>query len=1441
MSSSNIKVVKFVQFGIPSDQYIRLTSVCQITKPTSKGGIIRDNTNTPYDERMGVLEEGKACLSCGKNVHECPGHNGYIVLPEPIYNRVYINKVYKILQCICYKCSRPRILPSHAEVIGLLKLKRNKRLKLFFDKCSKITYCPWEDCRNSPLRQYCIKEELIYSYFSSKKNDPNKFVEVTAGEAWNLLSRISNEHINLLGFNDNLSPNKIYTSEDILLNENMYHAHQNRPESMIFTVFPVIPPVARPYVIQDGERRDDDLTDKYNSIIKLCNKFENKTNNKRRQKELTQVEKRNVILDIQKHIWTLINNSKEKSKLSSGGKPHKSLTERMSGKDGRFRNNMTGKRVDFSARTVIGGGGVLLDVDEVGVPKYIAEELTTRCVVNNWNFDYLQNLVHEGKINKIQRRDPVTKKKNQIHLKVYPENGKYFELRKGDIAEVQLQNGDVVVLNRQPSLRIESMMSLKVKIINGYIIRLPLAVTKPFNADFDGDEMNLYLPRNHLSIAECGILMRVPLRLISPQNNSPICGIVQDGLISSYLLTNTWNESGETDTMVKKELFQNLIVNTKISQERYQDLLIRGREYYPEYINEDYSLEDEVPGKLVASILFPPNFCYRKNSKKNPKYPEIKIENGILLPDSGPMCKSSIGASGNSIHHYLWKEYSPEIATRFLTETQRLNDNWLPHHGFSMGISDCIATKRQDIHDVWTQAQAKVDSILENCEKMNAETERNINAVLNSAMNVGTKLAKENMNKGERNSLNIMRLSGAKGNVVNLTQIVAYLGQQNVSGGRIPPTLSGNSRALPHFKPHDNSANARGFVNNGYMAGLTPTEAFFHAAGGREGVISTAIKTAETGYMQNKIGRKLEDLKVHIDGTVRDVNGKIVQFYYGSDGMDAQKLYAVKGVKYPFFINPRNLANKLNSNAIRSNEVNSKTKKINIPTKIIDLILDYIKCGTNGIQSEVTRRSSENIKKDLRKLLKDVEIYECKLAVFSTEIFDSWNHSKVQDGENVGLVASASVGEPTTQLTLNVFHLAGVEGNKTTVGVPRLQEIFNGTKKEKQKTPSCKVYFSSEELEELKESNKKKECYNYLNQKKFSFEETYIKDLVSTTKMYFTFSEDDTSAFHPIKIIKYQKYKEPWWVGIYFDLNPDIGEKWESSWIVHFHFDLDKLYSKKVTLVSIVNKITSEYGEKFQCIPSPEGLGIIEVRINFTYIEEYVCNKIDFDFRSNEINTLITNKNIDFFSCKNMVIDFIKDINIGGIKDIKKVYPREEDSEWILDTEGTNLLDILSSTDESINKSRVVSDDMWSILSVLGIEACRNFLFITIKEIICSDGNYINPRHIQLLVDAMVCNGNISSVRRDGISRDVGPIAKMMFEKPIDNAVESAIFAENDQLTSVSSSVMLGKLAKVGTGCVNIKDIDRAPVETVSLDTIDTQVNTRKKIIKKERNKKIIR
>lgn len=1326
-----------VQFScLTAEEWTRY-SVAEINRPYSKSTLSSKNSDdkegTPYDGRMGALENLMSCETCGLTNESCPGHFGHINLEVPILNKLFMPYILKILQCVCSNCSRLRVKPEHLNVEGHSRTKSIKRMKFVLDKCSRVTVCPW--CF-LPLfsYEYNKRTDSIQKYFGNKKR--SKKIQVQPEQILKIFRKMTDEDVNCMGFNDNLSQDQKFTDPDYLYDDNCRHVHQFRPESLVLTVLPVIPPVARPFSIRDAERFEDDITEKYNAIIKINNQLSTNPNmaTRKKYKKLTEAERKKKISELDFQITTMMNNHNDKSRLSSGGRPYKCLKKRLRGKEGHFQTNVCGKRVDYSGRTVIVGGGVELKSHQIGLPREIADVLTIPQIVNSNNIDYLNSLVQKGDIPVVRRGSA------KLHPHVLIENGGIFELNVGDRVDVKAKDGNVVFINRQPSLRIESIQSFEIVVTDDLAMKLPLAVTGPYGADFDGDEMNIHVMQSMMAYAEMMILSRSAAHIVTPQKNSPVIGIIQDGLVASYILTNIWNE-GDVCTMVKKKHILDIYDRMGIGKERLKKFMKRVEVLYPECVKNG-NLTDVFPGKIALSIIFPENLCYTKRTNIHSDFPDTIIENGIITPSSGPISKADIGAKSNSIIHIMWKYYGPEPTSKLISEIQLFTDYWLVNHGFTIGPSDCKATNSNEIAKHIASVHLQADIALQS-----GASDAKINSILNSAMVINLSMVNGNMIKGDRNGLNIARRSGAKGNPINSQQIAAFLGQQNIDGGRPPKTLTNKSRTLPHFKPGDNSAEARGFVFSNYIDGLSADEAWFHAASGREGIIATAIKTAGTGYLHKKIARKLEDYKACIDGTVRDSKNRILQFLYGSDGMDARKIIYNSRVKFPLFVDVVRVAQMINTG----------TEKL--PADVVEFLLSYICVGIPGVQNYVTKYSSGVIQNILRNELEHVKIDPQDIPEFCARIRHIFESSKIQYGEMVGLIAASSLGEIGTQLTLNTFHNTGVGKKDVSSGVPRLTTLLNATKNVK--TVSSTIYLKGEyEFEDV-------------FRMRYCFELTTLSIITTKTE---TLRIDQSVN---CGLVNYPLYKKEWWSG-------DTSKKSDVSWVVRFHLNVEEMFYRNMDIYDVVEKINkiNEIEKVVAVEHSPTAVGIIDIFPDLTIYE------VDPD----EYYKIV----------RDVIRPYLLDIQLGGMKGIEKTYIEKDNLEnlWRIQTDGSNLIE--SMVHPSTDFTRTISDNVWEIYEVLGIEAAREYLYEELTRVLCFDGAYINPRHVELLVEAMTFTGDVTSVNRNGIPREAGPLAKIMFERAVDNAVKASVFGERDPLKSVPSSIMFGLNPPCGTGKVEI-------------------------------------
>jgi DNA-directed RNA polymerase II subunit RPB1 len=874
----NIDLVTGIQFSVMGAEEIRDRSVAEILSTDTYAG------NEPihgglFDPRMGVTDHSKICTTCEQKNTFCTGHFGHIELAKPLFYIHYFDTIKKMLKCICFKCSKLLIDKESSELKRILnkKISRQKKFDAIYKICSKnkIKRCgklkdDAVDNNGCGAKQpsKITKDNIgkIILQWKDTKDDENEEEEIKvylASDILKILLRITDEDSNILGFPKNI----------------------NRPENLICQVFPVCPPSVRQSVTNDtGQRCHDDLTHKLCDIVKTNNTLKSKIE---KGSSNEQIEYWTILL--QYHLSTFFDNkipgiaqAKQRS-----GRPLRSLTERLKSKEGRIRGNLMGKRVDFSARSVI-TPDPCISINELGVPIKIAMNLTYPEKVNSYNKEKLLRLIENGP-NKYPGAKYLRKiNENMRTIRLKGIDTSKLVIEAGDIVDRHVMNGDFVLFNRQPSLHKMSMMSHKVRVMPYDTFRLNPAVTPSYNADYDGDEMNLHLPQSIQTENELKMLSNVILQIISPRESKPIISVVQDVTLGLYRLT-------KDETVVnEKQLFNLLMSNTKfIGNIPDAEVHIKGNKKWT--------------GKQVLSEIIPNNINlvngnnqYDADINKNDKKNLIIIENGNIK--QGIFDKKIYQDRTNGLVHIVYNENGEEEARHLFDNTQKLICDWLVYTGFSVGVSDLLVSKKinSDMDNILTDMKKKVYDIIKknhmnkfennsfDSNKQNFENE--INNLLNNAIGKVGKIALNNITD-ENRMVNMVK-SKSKGNPVNIAQMISSLGQQNVDGKRISDGY--NDRTLPHYTKYDDGPECRGFVENSFVNGLTPQEFYFHAMGGREGLIDTAVKTAETGYIQRKLIKSMEDCKISYDLTVRSATGSIIQFLYGEDGMNAIKLESQK-------------------------------------------------------------------------------------------------------------------------------------------------------------------------------------------------------------------------------------------------------------------------------------------------------------------------------------------------------------------------------------------------------------------------------------------------------------------------------------------------------------------------------------------------------------------
>ncbi len=827
------KKIEKIKFSLFSPEAIRKMSVVKVVVPDTYNDDGYPIDGGLMDQRMGIIDPGLRCKTCGGTVYTCPGHFGHVDLVRPVLHSEFARVVATILKMTCSSCSRLLYKKKDgADDISELSDEEAGALK-------KVKVCP-----HCGAKQEDIKFEKPTTIMEGKR-------VLLPIEIRERLSKIPNEDLRLLG----LDPE---------------HA---RPEWMVLTVLPVPPVQMRPSIIMEtGERSEDDLTHKLVDIIRI---------NQRLEANLNAGAPQLIIEDLwellQYHVTTYFNNESANIPPARhrSGRPLKTLSQRLKGKEGRFRYNLSGKRVNFSARTVVSPDPDI-SINEVGVPRYVAEELSVPIYVTPWNMEEVKKLILRNEYPMVKNVIDREGRRRRVMDSNREEIAELIDV--GWVVERQLKDGDPVLFNRQPSLHRISMMCHRVRVFPGRTFRLHVAVCPPYNADFDGDEMNLHAPQTYEALVEAEQLMLVEKQIVSPRHGKAIIGPGQDHISGAYMLT-------------RKGL--------KLTKEEAEFLLGSVGIYELPKPEKD----GKYSGKAVFSMLFPKDFnieyrtplCREEGECSKAKCPYdgyVIIKNGKLL--HGAMEKK--GLSGKILEK-LFREYGSSVAREFIDRVSKLSVMAITQEGFSVGIDDYHVEGEtlKRIHEIRDKAIKEVESLIvkyknKTLERLPGKTlretlEDKIMQVLARARDSTGPVLKDYF--GSDNPSIVMASIKARGSMLNVIQMAAMLGQQAVRGKRYKRGYRG--RVLPHFKGKDLGAYARGFVGSSFMEGLTPTEYFFHAAGGRESIVNTAIRTARSGYMQRRLINALQDLYVDYDYSVKDSGGNLIQPVYGGDRVDPMR------------------------------------------------------------------------------------------------------------------------------------------------------------------------------------------------------------------------------------------------------------------------------------------------------------------------------------------------------------------------------------------------------------------------------------------------------------------------------------------------------------------------------------------------------------------------
>jgi DNA-directed RNA polymerase II subunit RPB1 len=988
------------------------------------------------------------------------------------------------------------------------------------------------------------------------------------------------------------------------------------------------------------------------------------------------------------------------------------------------------------------------------------------------------------------------------------------------------------------------------------------------------------------SEAELRNLAAVPFQIISPANNSSIIGIYQDSMLGCYQFTRKDVNFTPREAMNILMMFDGINENELLA---------------------DYEKNNKISSFNILTQITPPlslkyktkGFVEDKDDYNTTKTGVLEIIDGEYI--RGQMTKDVLAAGSKGLLHRICNDFGNMSSAKYIDDLQNVITEYMKSSGFSVGISDLISDKKtnDEIIDVITKKKTDVKNLIDqtqigifenNTGKTNEEEfETQVNNILNQATSESGKIGLKSL--GANNRFVTMVKAGSKGSDLNISFMISCLGQQNVDGKRIPYGFE--HRTLPHFSKFDDSPGARGFVESSYINGLSPQELFFHAMGGRVGLIDTAVKTSTTGYIQRRLIKGLEDLMVNYDMTIRTNKNKIVQFAYGDDGIDTTKVenqfipivtMSTQDIYAHFNIPDENAKSKLLSNIFLKNTMTRFKKQsqqmnetclkysnmmIEMRTEIIKNVFkkksdSIVNCpvgfqyiisniqGQFNINStslvditiveafELIEQTYQNLEKIhyvaptlLFKTLyyyylspKDLLIVkrfnkDALMLLLSTIVLN-YKRAIVAPGEMVGMIAGQSIGEISTQMTLNTFHFAGVASkSNVTRGVPRIEEILSLSSEPK--NPSLTIYLKEEE-----ETQKEKaQTIMYM------IEHTKLVEIVKSIEICFDPDDLNTLISEDKDTIQQYRAFESMVAGC-AEVNLANDENEKSKWIIRMEMDPEIMLEKNITMDDVNFTLNNCYENQINCVYS-----------------DYNSDKLVFRIRMNEViknnsgksaaakTKLPLDQSDQIYILKNFQDQLLQNVVLRGIKGINKVilrkikdnvveknglYKREDI--WVLDTIGTNLLEILGI--DYIDNRRTFSNDIVEIYNVLGIEAARQSIYNELVDVIEFDGAYVNYHNYSVLVDRMTFTNKMISIFRHGINNDnIGPIAKASFEETPEMFLKAARHAELDTLKGISANVMCGQEGFFGTSAFQVVlDIDEmikmeAAAEYKNVDVVE--------------------
>ena len=1457
----NTSVIKKVDFTVlTNNEVLSMSSIDK--KGIDESDLYiqgQPNKNGLLDKRLGVSDWSYSCATCHYHMNYCDGHFGHVVLSNVLYNITFFDLVCSILNIYCSQCSALLWNGTREELNNFLKNKKNDEIiKMLKELLKNVKHC--HVC-NTPVGKIIgeTKNGKIEISIERKFNEKINIEKKTIKQIYNILKNIRESESSILGIS--------------------CHPKDLMYEYLIIPPVPIRPSINGDFT--DASSQEDQLTVRLSKIIKINNKTFLQKEKEKENDSLIKYSKDRIEL-LQLETATYINNESiklPKAYMQNNNTVLKSLVSRFKGgKKGRIRGNLMGKRVNQYGRTVI-SPDPLLKTNEVYIPVVIAKNLTYPEIVTPYNIEKLTLRVQNGS-NTYPGANCVTTIKNGYYKTIILDKN-IVELQYGDEVHRHLEDGDIILINRQPTLHKYGIMAHYIKVVddeNMNTIRINPSVCKGYGADFDGDEINVFTVQSILTDMELQYLTDVKHNLISCKDSLPIVSPVFDSILGPYNLT-------KFEKKIDNDLAIDLLVSTDIENIKNFDK------------NKSYS------GNEFFNFLIPENI--------NLSSSKIEIKKSSIVRGfvDGSVIKAG---EPNTLIQEIWNKYGADHALSFIDNITKMSINYNLVDGFTVNINDYKISDEiySNIKQLLKTEKLKIFTAITEMENNksildNDEFEKNITTDLN---NIRSKLSNYIIdNLPEDNNNIIMLKSKAKGKSENIVQMIGCVGQQDFEGKRMHKSY--NNRTLPYFHQNDDGMSARGFIESPLTRGMNLEEFTIQTSVSRNALITQAIKTADTGYIQRKLVKLSEDFMIKYDGFVRNSSDTILQYLYGDSGFETTKFknynfqllnksddeiekeykfndaelkkikftkkenddYYLKiisnrdklrKIKLKSSLNhclidktvekPKNDidflivvdVNKIIYEELLSKEDEKNKNEIVDPNYILEkieniikidvtLLLTYNKDSEHNKNENSFKKADNKLSKKIFKyiLMDCLSLKKCIIEYkFSKQNIDNitnliikkYNSALIEPGEMVGILAAQTLGEPATQMTISNFHMAGISGGGTT-GVPRLKEIY--TPSSNMKSPIMIIYFDEKHNKRL----------DYLNKISLNIINTSINDLITNVSIYY---DNKTNSKECDLMIKDNINEKNIFVVNNQTKNSCLSTIDNLNWIIRLEMDKEKMLSKEISLMEVINKISVEWENRFKDGKNNKKkqdkkilFGKI-LKIALLFNKENMIIHIRFNIINYNINTMV-----DFVQL------FVQEIQIKGIKDIKNIIEKKpikinsltygkknepiDDFEYILKTEGININDIYKI--KGIDHNKLYINDIVKVVEIYGIEAGRTIIINELREAYRGKGENINYTHYTIPSDIITSSGKLISLDRFGLNTSKSnPLSKASFEMPVEILVNAGIYGQSDDMKSVSSRIIGGLCFLGGSNLVDIiidKDFIENSEFTYNLEKYNSQKN----------------